>query len=68
MERSPQRKLSAVKRISFWQHGATFSGAGLHYGIFIALVSVAIFYFVLKFTRWGFEMRAIGGNWEAARR
>jgi simple sugar transport system permease protein len=46
----------------------TIGGTRLHYGIFIALISVAILYFVLKYTRWGYEMRAIGGNWEAARR
>ena len=46
----------------------TFGSTRLHYGIVIALVAAALLYFVLKFTRWGYEMRAIGGNWEAARR
>jgi ABC-type uncharacterized transport system permease subunit len=31
-----------------------------------ALVLLAIFWFVMKYTRWGLEMRAIGGNPEAA--
>jgi simple sugar transport system permease protein len=33
-----------------------------------ALVLLAIFWFVMKHTRWGLEMRAIGGNPEAAKR
>jgi general nucleoside transport system permease protein len=40
----------------------------LHIGLYFALVSIALFWFVLYKTRWGYEMRAIGGNQEAARR
>jgi simple sugar transport system permease protein len=40
----------------------------LHIGLFIALGAVALFWFVLTKTRWGYEMRAIGGNQEAAKR
>jgi simple sugar transport system permease protein len=40
----------------------------LHLGLFIALAAAALFWFVLYKTRWGYEMRAIGGNQEAARR
>jgi ABC-type uncharacterized transport system permease subunit len=40
----------------------------MHIGFFLALGGVALFWFVLTKTRWGFEMRAIGGNPEAARR
>src|SRR6185295_11960057 len=39
-----------------------------HVGFFLALAAVAVFWFVLYKTRWGFEMRAIGGNQEAAKR
>lgn len=46
----------------------TFGTTRLHAGIFIALIVAAILFFVLRRTRWGYEMRAIGGNWEAARR
>ena len=34
----------------------------------VALVLLAIFWFVMKQTRWGLEMRAIGGNPQAAKR
>jgi simple sugar transport system permease protein len=40
----------------------------LHIGLFLALGLVAIFWFVLSQTQWGYEMRAIGGNPEAAKR
>jgi simple sugar transport system permease protein len=46
----------------------TFGDTRLHAGIIFALVAVAILFFVLRRTRWGYEMRAIGGNPEAARR
>jgi simple sugar transport system permease protein len=34
----------------------------------IALILLALFWFVMKYTRWGLEMRAIGGNPQAASR
>lgn len=46
----------------------TFGNYRIHAGIIIALIAVALLYLVLRFTRWGYEMRAIGGNQEAARR
>jgi ABC-type uncharacterized transport system permease subunit len=39
-----------------------------HVGFFVALAAVMLFWFVLYRTKWGFEMRAIGGNPEAAKR
>jgi simple sugar transport system permease protein len=43
-------------------------GTRIHAGIVIGLVAVMVLYGVLHHTRWGYEMRAIGGNGEAARR
>jgi simple sugar transport system permease protein len=43
-------------------------GTRVHAGILIGLVAVIILYLILRYTRWGYEMRAIGGNPEAARR
>ncbi len=34
----------------------------------LALFFLAIFWFVMRYTRWGLEMRAIGGNPQAAKR
>ena len=51
--------------------GATlpsFGGTRVHLGLLFALGSLILLYFVLSRTRWGLEMRAIGGNPEAARR
>jgi ABC-type uncharacterized transport system permease subunit len=40
----------------------------LHAGLFFALGALALFWFILHKTRWGYEMRAIGGNPESAKR
>jgi len=46
----------------------TFFDTRIHLGLVIGLVLLALFWFVMKYTRWGLEMRAIGGNPQAARR
>ena len=46
----------------------TFFGTRIHLGLVIGLVLLVAFWFVMKYTRWGLEMRAIGGNAQAARR
>ncbi len=45
-----------------------FFDTRIHLGLVIGLVLLALFWFVMKYTRWGLEMRAIGGNPQAARR
>ncbi len=40
----------------------------VHLGIILALLAIAALYFVLNKTVWGYEMRTIGGNAEAALR
>lgn len=46
----------------------TFFGTRVHIGLILALILLALFWFVMTYTRWGLEMRAIGGNPQAARR
>lgn len=46
----------------------TFFGTRIHLGIVAAVIAVIGYTLVLSRTRWGLEMRAIGGNPEAARR
>jgi len=46
----------------------TFFGTRVHLGLILALVLLALFWFFMTYTRWGLEMRAIGGNPQAARR
>ena len=46
----------------------TFFNTRVHLGFILALVLLLLFWFVMKYTRWGLEMRAIGGNAQAARR
>lgn len=46
----------------------TFFGTRVHLGLILALALLVLFWFIMKYTRWGLEMRAIGGNPQAARR
>lgn len=46
----------------------TLGGTRVHLGVAFALVALVLYWFFLSRTRWGLEMRAIGGNPEAARR
>jgi ABC-type uncharacterized transport system permease subunit len=46
----------------------TFFGTRVHLGLIIALGLLVLYWFIMKYTRWGLEMRAIGGNPQAARR
>jgi simple sugar transport system permease protein len=46
----------------------TFFDTRVHLGLVIALMILVIFWYVMKYTRWGLEMRAVGGNPQAARR
>jgi len=43
-------------------------GTRIHAGLLIALAALAVYWVLMEKTRWGIEMRAIGGNPEAARR
>ena len=46
----------------------TLWGTRIHLGLIIALVLLVLYWAVMKYTRWGLEMRAIWGNPQAARR
>ncbi len=46
----------------------TFGQSRVHLGLALALLAVGLFAFLVSRTRWGLEMRAIGGNADAARR
>jgi general nucleoside transport system permease protein len=46
----------------------TFFHSRLHFGLIYALASLILYAFVMTRTRFGLDMRAIGGNPEAARR
>lgn len=43
-------------------------GTRVHLGIVLVIVALIVYHLLLTRTRWGLEMRAIGGNMEAARR
>jgi len=46
----------------------TFFGTRIHLGLIIGLILLVLFWLLMKYTRWGLEMRAIGNNAQAARR
>ena len=46
----------------------TFFNSRIDLSLFFALILLAIFWYLMKYTRWGLEMRAIGGNPQAAKR
>jgi len=45
-----------------------FGGTRVHLGLILGLVAVVLIFLVLRYTQWGYAMRAIGGNPEAALR
>lgn len=46
----------------------TFGDTRISLGIVIALLAVAVYFWVMNYTRWGYKMRVVGGNAEAAKR
>jgi len=46
----------------------SFFGTRIDLSLIFALVLLALFWYVMKHSHWGLEMRAIGGNPQAARR
>ena len=46
----------------------SFGNTRIHLGLFFGLAALVLYWFLMARTRWGLEMRAIGGNVEAARR
>ncbi len=46
----------------------SFFDTRIHLGLVIALLILAAYWYLMKYTRWGLEMRAVGGNPQAARR
>ena len=46
----------------------TFFGTRVDLSLIFALALLALFWYVMRYTRWGLEMRAIGGNPQAALR
>lgn len=45
-----------------------FWGTRVHLMLFVGLLAALLIYLLLRYTRWGYAMRAIGGNAEAAER
>ena len=45
-----------------------FGDTRIHLGLVLAVAAVTMIYLVLRYSVWGYDMRAIGGNPEAARR
>jgi simple sugar transport system permease protein len=43
-------------------------GSRVHAGIFISVIMAVVVWAILRYTPWGFRLRVVGGNAEAARR
>ena len=46
----------------------TFGDSRVHVGLLLGWLALAFYWFLFRTTRWGLEMRAIGGNPDGARR
>ena len=44
-----------------------FSGITLHFGVILALITTVIVWWILERSKWGYEIKLIGDNKEAAR-
>ncbi|MFI7585904.1 ABC transporter permease [Spongisporangium articulatum] len=45
-----------------------FTGTKVHYGLLIAVLAAVAVWALFKYTAWGYNLQAVGGNPEAARR
>lgn len=52
---------------SLEQQLMTFSGTRLHYGLLFALIAVVLFSLLYSKSRWGYEMKLLGANPQAAK-
>lgn len=52
---------------SLEQQLMTFSGTRLHYGLLFALVAIVLFSLLYSKSRWGYEMKLLGANPQAAK-
>jgi len=50
-----------------WQKLPVLGDSRLHLGLVFALIAVVLYFLFIKYTRWGYELRLIGANAEAAR-
>ena len=44
-----------------------FGNTGLHLGLVFALAAVLLYFLLIRYTRWGYELRVIGANPDAAK-
>ena len=58
----------ATRPVASGEHLPLWSDTRVHLGLVIAVVCAAVIYVVFRKTIWGFQLRVVGGNSEAARR
>ena len=58
----------ATRPIGAGEHLPLWAGKRVHLGLLLALVSALIIYLLFRKTSWGFRLRVVGGNMEAAKR
>ena len=57
-----------TETFSAWSVFPAIAGTRFHWGFLAAAIALVVCHVVLTHTIWGFKMRAVGGNREAARR
>ena len=63
----PEGRLAAAPDRLRARHSRASRGLTVHLGLVFALIAAAVVWFILKRSRWGYEIRLIGDNASAAR-
>ena len=58
----------ATRAVSTSEHLPLWGSTRVHLGLLIAAIATVVVYAVFRSTSWGFRLRVVGGNTEAARR
>jgi ABC-type uncharacterized transport system permease subunit len=58
----------ATRALPIGERFPLLGSSRVHAGLFVAIGATAVVWYLLRSTRWGFSLRVVGGNPEAARR
>lgn len=58
----------ATRAVNTFEHLPLWGGTRVHLGLLIAVIATVVVFAAFRGTSWGFRLRVVGGNTEAARR